>query len=48
MFAKPLFRMGIGADVVKLDRKVRYAAAQAFMNRLRRNSMSNTSKSIAV
>lgn len=37
LVARPLFRMGIGADVVKLDRKLRYPAAQAFMNRLRRN-----------
>ncbi|OGT54598.1 MAG: hypothetical protein A3E01_02500 [Gammaproteobacteria bacterium RIFCSPHIGHO2_12_FULL_63_22] len=38
LIAKPMFRMGIGADVVKLDRKLRHPAAQAFMNRLRRNA----------
>jgi hypothetical protein len=29
--------MGIGADVVRLDGKVRGKSAEAFMNRLRRN-----------
>ncbi|MCX7041876.1 MAG: S8 family serine peptidase [Gammaproteobacteria bacterium] len=32
-----LHRMGIGADVIKLNRKLNYRAAEAYMNRLRRN-----------
>ncbi|MBC7655797.1 MAG: S8 family serine peptidase, partial [Frankiaceae bacterium] len=29
--------MGIGADVIKLNRKLNYRAAEAYMNRVRRN-----------
>jgi serine protease len=32
-----LHRMGIGADVIKLNRRLNYRAAEAYMNRLRRN-----------
>ena len=37
LHAKHVSRMGIGADVVRLDGKVRGKSAEAFMNRLRRN-----------
>jgi serine protease len=35
--ATPVSRMGIGADVVRLDGKLSRRSAEAFMNRLRRN-----------